>query len=494
MSRIYTRRGFVSAVAALAASGALANAPERSVFPRARPAVTGRLRPQSRPSLANTIARAGVSGTVGVVLADAETGEIIEAHQADDAVPPASVTKAVTALYAIDALGVDHRFETRVLATAEIVDGVLDGDLILAGGGDPNLLTDDLATLAERVKVAGLKEVRGQFLVYDDALPNLDEIDESQLDHLGYNPAISGLNLNFNRVHFEWKRAGASYDVTMDARSETYRPAVSVSKMRVVDRDLPIYAYREVGDTDHWTVAKRALGNAGSRWLPVRQPSLYAAEVFATFCRSHGVVLTPAKIINDLPAATQIARFDGLPLEQLMRSMLRFSTNITAEAAGLAASATRTGRRPRLRTSAQYMTRWVTDRAGQGATFTDHSGLADTTRISAAQMVRLLVSDGVQARLRPILKVNNFVDDKGRKLAQQPGLVVAKTGTLNFVTSLAGYVTGGDGRQYAFAIFGADLEARERGKRAGDEQPAGSISYNRKVKKLQQALLRQWVR
>ena len=159
----------------------------------------------------------------------------------------------------------------------------------------------------------------------------------------------------------------------------------------------------------------------------------------------------------------------------------------------MAASASRTGVRQQLPASARLMTDWIAARAGAGPKFSDHSGLSDTTRISAAQMVRLLVSEGVQDRLRPILKTHKFVDAKGKRLAEQPGLVVAKTGTLNFVTALAGYVTGGDGQQYAFAIFGADLAARERSKQAGDEQPVGSISYNRKVKALQQALLRRWV-
>ena len=72
--------------------------------------------------------------------------------------------------------------------------------------------------------------MRGKFYVYDGALPNLDEIDESQLDQSGYNPAISGLNLNFNRVHFEWKREGGAYTVMLDARSINFRPAVTVAK------------------------------------------------------------------------------------------------------------------------------------------------------------------------------------------------------------------------------------------------------------------------
>ena len=493
MANAVSRRAFIAGLMTSTAGAVLAEAPQRSIRPRRRPTVTSRTRPRGRPSISDLIAEAGLDGTVGVVLADATTGRIVDQHQPNIAVPPASVTKTVTALYALEALGPDHQFVTRVMGTSPVVGGILEGDLVLVGGGDPNLVTDDLAILAEQLKALGLREVRGKFLVYDEALPNLDEIDESQLDHLGYNPAISGLNLNFNRVHFEWKRQGATYDVSMDARSETYRPAVTVSKMQVVDRDLPIYAYREVGEADHWSVAKSALGNAGSRWLPVRQPALYASEVFATFCRSHGIVLGRASEVPAVPRGVELARFEGVPLTELMRAMLRFSTNITAEAVGLAASAKRTGVRQPLAVSAQSMTDWVASKAGTGPSFKDHSGLSDATRISADQMVRLLASDGIQDRLRPILKTHKFVDAKGRRLADQPGLVVAKTGTLNFVTSLAGYVTSGNGQDYAFAIFGADLEARERGKVAGDEQPAGSISYNRKMKQLQQALLRRWV-
>ena len=116
------------------------------------------------------------------------------------------------------------------------------------------LLTDDLAKLATRLKDSGLTAVRGKFYVYDGALPNLDEIDESQLDQSGYNPAISGLNLNFNRVHFEWQREGGAYTVMLDARSINFRPAVTVAKMRIVDRSVPVYTYRDGGGLDEWTV------------------------------------------------------------------------------------------------------------------------------------------------------------------------------------------------------------------------------------------------
>lgn len=492
----WTRRALLTSAASVLGSAALANAPLTSLRPVARIAEKvadiPRVRPQARKSLDDIIAASGLQGQVGFVMADAATGRVLEAVDPTTPMPPASVTKAVTALYAIEGLGPDFTFPTSVYATGPVIDGVLEGDLVLAGGGDPNLLTDDLKALAAAMKDTGLTEVRGDFLVYGAALPGLDEIDESQLDHLGYNPSISGLNLNFNRVYFEWKRTGGDYAVSMDARSETVRPTVTVARMRIVDRNLPIYAYRDAGDVDEWTVARRALGNAGSRWLPVRNPALYAGDVFRTFARSEGIVLKTAKRAKTAPDGTLLAQRQSPELQAVMRSMLRFSTNITAEVAGMMATKGRTGQRRGLRTSALGMTRWTATRAPIAPVFVDHSGLGDASRISAGDMVDLLTADGVRDLLRPIMKVIAMRDDARKVIKDHPAEVRAKTGTLNFVSTLAGYLTTASGDELAFAIFAADLDARERGKASGDEQPSGSITFNTRAKKLQQILLQRW--
>ena len=78
---------------------------------------------------------------------------------------------------------------------------------VLAGGGDPTLQTDQLGDLVARLAGTGVRGATGRFLHWAGALPRIDRISDDQPDHVGYNPAISGLNLNFNRVHFEWKRA-----------------------------------------------------------------------------------------------------------------------------------------------------------------------------------------------------------------------------------------------------------------------------------------------
>ena len=493
-----SRRAMLSGAASALATASFADAPLVSLRPVARagkaaPEPIPATRPQARPDTADLIAAANLGGTVGFVVADADTGDVLENIDGDVPLPPASVTKSVTALYALDALGPDHRFETQILADGPIVDGVLQGNLILAGGGDPQLLTDDLADLAQAVKDTGLREVKGDFLIWGEALARVDEIDPQQLDHLGYNPAIAGLNLNFNRVHFEWKSQGADYTVTMDARSANHRPAVTVSQMQIVDRRTPVYAYADGGGMDRWSVARRALNSFGSRWLPVRYPALYAGEVFAVFARAQGIVLDKPKLIKDLPAADVVASFKGEPLREVLRDMLRFSTNLTAEVAGMAATAARAGQNRGLRTSALGMTRWAEMRAGIHPAFVDHSGLGDASRISAQDMVRLMTARGVVPQLQPILKAIALTDPKGNRLGVNAE-VRAKTGTLNFVSALAGYLVTPNGRRLAFAFFAADVEARARGKLTADEQPAGAASYNTRAKRLQQTLLQRWAR
>lgn len=491
MTSKLTRRALLTSAISSVATLALADAPLTSLRPTARP--DGNLPVVARVGTDQLLAEANLGGIVGFVVADARTGEVLEVNSGDDLLPPASVTKSVTALYALETLGADFAFRTRVLADGPIVNGVLDGNLILAGGGNPNFVTDDMVTLVADLKATGLREVKGQFYVWGEALPFLDEIDEEQLDHLSYNPSLSGLNLNFNRVHFEWRRQGGSYTVTMDARGETVRPVAYTSRMRIVDRSLPIYTYAQAGGIDEWTVARGALGDSGSRWLPVRNPRLYAGDVFQTLSRAQGIVLQNPQVIDDLPEATEIVSQDSESLREMMQSMLLFSTNITAEGAGLTATAKRAGHVRGLRTSALGMTQWAHTKAGINASFADHSGLSDQSEISAQDMVQLLTAPNAETTLRPIMKLIEMTDADRKDIPNFPGEVRAKTGTLNFVSSLAGYIKTSGSRELAFAIFAAEPDLRARGKLSEDEQPAGAVAWNSRAKRLQQQLLQRWI-
>lgn len=491
LSRRSLLLGAASATALAGLTGAgRADAPLVALRPLARPA------PLVRPAAAEFIAAARLGGPVGYMLADARTGLVLEQGDAALPLPPASVTKAVTALYALDTFGAAHRFTTRLIGTGPVTDGVLNGDLVLAGGGDPVLSTDDLATLVARLIEAGVRSVRGGFKVWGGALPYVHEIDPQQQPHLGYNPAVCGLNLNFNRVYFEWTRTGASaggrYDVVMDARTETLRPDVTMARMTVVDRDLPVYTYADAGGIDDWTVARTALGDNGSRWLPVRRPALYAGDVFRSLAQTLGLALPVATEAVIAPAGTTLAQWQSHGLDTLIRDMLRFSTNLTAEVLGLSTSLARGIPVIDLAASAQAMNRWMAATHGVSCAFVDHSGLGDASDIAAGEMVLALISAGPGGLLRALMKEIPLLDAAGDPLARPPGIVVAKTGTLNFVSGLSGYIRTNGRADLAFAIFCADPGSRSAALQSDEEVPAGASDWNRRAKRLQQELLQRW--
>lgn len=486
-----SRRWVLAGLGASALPGAaLASPPERSLRPHARAADFAK---RVSGGAEAVIARFGLPGAVTCAVADVHSGTQLESVQGATGLPPASVAKIVTSLYALDRLGPNHRFLTRVIAAGPVENGVLKGDLVLAGGGDPTLDTNALADLAARMKRAGLREVRGKLLIYDGALPYVQSIDPEQPEHLGYSPSVSGIALNFNRVHFEWKPGPKGYAVAMDARSNRFRPEVAMARMRVANRQLPVYTYRDRDGIDDWTVAGGALGKGGSRWLPVRKPALYAGDVFRTLVRAHGITLRAPEATQRLPGGTELARQTSAPLREILRMMLKYSNNLTAEMVGMSASAASGTPPASLKASAGEMSRWAAANLGMSHThMVDHSGLGDASRMTAEDLVTALVQVRKNGVLRPLLKPFPMRDAKGRLIKNHPIKVNAKTGTLNFVSGLGGFLTAPDGTELAFAIFTADLQSRARSKKSQDEIPRGARPWNRKSKRLQQKLIEHW--
>ncbi|MBF9030504.1 D-alanyl-D-alanine carboxypeptidase/D-alanyl-D-alanine-endopeptidase [Rhodobacterales bacterium HKCCE3408] len=486
-----SRRFFLAATVAGLARAATAGAPGTSLLPSQRPDGLWR---QAAPTVEQLLEEAGLGGRVGFAVADARTGELLEVRAPLYGMPPASVAKSVTCAYALDRLGPGYRFRTRLLAAGPVTNGRLDGDLWLVGGGDPVLVTDDLNDMARQLAEIGLREVTGQLRIAAGPLPGIHEIDPEQPPHVGYNPAVGDLNLNFNRVHFEWTRTGNGYDVSMDARSESIRPAVTRQRMRVEDRQGPVYTYSEAEGREDWTVARGALGESGARWLPVRNPALYTAEVLQVLCRSRGLVLEGPEQGGAPPEDARVmAEHVSEPLEDILGGMMEWSTNITAEAVGLLATRAGGTEPESLAHSAAAMTEWMKARLGaRNPHFVDHSGLGEASRIPPGDMVRALVSLGADGLVRRLMKTIPMRDDEGNLVPDHPISVVAKTGTLNFVSCLAGYAETPGGRDLAFGIFCADLPRRQALTEAEMERPPGGRSYSGRARRLQQQLIERW--
>ncbi len=481
-----TRRGTLAGLAAGLATGAWAKAPQTSP----RPVLRGvKAAIDGDAATDKLIAAANLGGQVSYVLADMTTGKVLAARLPHLPMPPASTAKVITSLYALAHLGADHRFETRLLANGPVSAGQLQGDLMLVGGGDPTLTTDTLGDFTSDIARLGVKSVAGRFQVWAGALPYIAEIDRDQPDWVGYNPAVAGLNLNFNRVNFTWQRGSDGYELGFDARAERFAPAVFMAKMQVVDREAPLFTYEQHGATENWTVAKAALGTAGSRWLPVRRPDIYAGDVFQSLSRATGLDLSKPEILDRLPEARLLARHDSENLWIILREMMKYSTNMTAEAVGMATSL-RLGIANHA-ASAQQMTSWLSGKIGRSdARFVDHSGLGGRSRISAADMVEAVIQLGADAGLSGLMKEVKLKTEVTSVAGK--GRVLAKTGTLNFVSALVGYLTTATGEERAFAIFSGDPDRRDAVPEAQKESPQGLSGWLKRSRRLQQQLLGSW--
>jgi D-alanyl-D-alanine carboxypeptidase/D-alanyl-D-alanine-endopeptidase (penicillin-binding protein 4) len=435
------------------------------------------------------IAAAQLGGSVGYAVADLRTGQVLEALNPDTGMAPASTMKALTTCYAFSNLGTDFRFVTRLVATGPISGGVLNGDLVLMGGGDPTLSSDELGLLAGKLAATGVRKISGRFYVWGGALAYRDAIADDQPVYVGYNPAVSGLILNFNRVYFEWKRAQGGWQLGMDARATKEQPRAYTISAGVTNRDNPVYSYAQSGGQERWTVSAKALGAGGSRWLPVRAPDAYAGDVFQTLARARGVDLPTPEPLRGSPRGTVIADITSGNLRDIVRDMLRHSTNITAEAVGMTTSA-KLGVSGGT-ASGKAMASWLKSTAGlKSPVIEDHSGLGAGSRVTPLDMVRALAAHGPQIGLRDVMRDFGMRDGQGRVVSGHPIQVQAKTGTLNFVSTLAGYMTARDGTELVFALFTGDLNRRARSK--GSETPEGSGAWVRRSKILQSQLIERW--
>ena len=464
-----------------------------SVPPKPRPAIVEVAAvPAQSGKLRKKVLSYGVPGTTSAILIDASTGEIVEAFQPDEPLPPASVNKVITALYGMEHLGRDFGFKTYLYATGPIVDGIVRGDLILAGGGDPELDTDELGAMIKELAGHGVKGVAGQFLYHDALLPRLRHIDDGQPSNAAYNPGLSGLNLNFNRVFFEWEAEDGDVDLRLEARDKGHSPAVSAMQIVAVDRPGPVYLYSEIGGADHWSIARGALKNHGGVWLPVRDPGPYAADAFAQLAEAYGIDLPAPSRTTKPPTGVVLAATHRRPLNEVNRGMLHFSTNVTAELIGLTASAGK-GVSTDLPQSASAMAAWARQRYGlTSPAFFDHSGLSDESRISARDMASLIGQAGQSGALDGLLR-QHFVARPGTNKPAVPAAEIrAKTGTLNFVRGLGGTIKGKKGQRLAFAIFTADMEARSKADHTRTNPP-GARHFNRRAVGLEQKILAHWV-
>lgn len=453
----------------------------------------------ARADIQTVAARYDLPATdVAYIVFDAQTGQLMETAQTARLMIPASTMKVASMLAAIEILGADHRFSTVVTATGMIDGGVLRGDLVLVGGGDPTLDINDLADLARQIRQAGITRVSGRFIVDDTILQSLPFLDPLQPYAASYNPALSGLAINFNSLRLRWQTKAGRLSATAEAVAEGRNltlPWVALSAGAATP-------YRPMDGREGWVLSS-SLPAKGADLLPIRYPTVMAAEIFRSLARQAGVEV-PAATIGRHPAqGTIIAQHDSDSLAAIVTGVLKYSNNLSAEMIGMMAARQLLGRDSISqveagRTIASWWAAKLPKIDWSGLAMPGSSGLSTKARISPVQMAAILI-EGSQvglSALMPERQDGGAEADAGEAAPLPAGRLRAKTGTMGYVRGLAGYLATNSGRQLGFAIFIVDEAQRAAADAATDPYVLAASQPARRwlgrARAIERELLRQW--
>jgi D-alanyl-D-alanine carboxypeptidase/D-alanyl-D-alanine-endopeptidase (penicillin-binding protein 4) len=246
-----------------------------------------------------------------------------------------------------------------------------------------------------------------------------------------------------------------------------------------------MFSHALEGRSEIWRMSESGFRGKGARWLPVRQPELYVGEVFRALADTNGIPLDPAHQGVAPKNAEVIARYQSRELRPMLKSMLRYSTNLTAEMVGLAASRAGLAAPETLAASAEAMNAWAAGVAGfapgdPGFRLTNHSGLAADARLSPRRMVEFLTAMASRqppnGKRHPRLPggITDLLRDynvaaKSIALDYRHLDIVAKTGTMDYVRGLGPRPAGAGGPAHQ-----PPLDGPRPGVRAGADPQLGA--------------------
>ncbi len=425
------------------------------------------------------------------LLVDLATGETRAAHHPDRPRIPASTVKLATAVAALEILGGDRRLSTELLATGAVEEGVLHGDLVLRGGGDPLLDIADLLDLALALRDLGVDGVEGAFLLDDGLLPRFPEIAPSEPGSAPYNAGIGALTVDFARVRLVPGEVPASVPPLFEAGLVwTDRPVPPPETARFED---------DAGSEARWAIPR----DGRARALPVKDAGMHAAAIFRELARGAGILLPAPRRGPTPPTAGVLARVESAPLRRIVRGMLLYSNNQVAETLGLLTGRALGDTPPvSLAASAARMLRGLAERLSavdwSSAELANHSGLGAGSRLTAGQLVALLRRGADRHRLAALLPASGWAGTLRRRL-EEPATALriwAKTGTIDYASAVAGYLLPANGRMQAFAVMLDDPVARA----IYDRRPEKSVAeladadrWNERARAFQDALLSRWL-
>lgn len=422
-------------------------------------------------------------GAIGVCMLRLDDGTEVAAARADRVLLPASTMKAVTTAAALDLLGPDYHFVTEVgVTTPPDEAGVVDGDLVIKGGGDPTLGANGATEIYWKwltaLREAGIRQINGR-VIGDDSFFDTRLVGNlwSWVD-LGnyYGAGSSGLSISQNDYRITFAPGTSGQPARFIGASPAPPGVTFISEMMTGpsgsgDRG---YAYSAPYST---TVYLRGTIPAGPKQFSIRgalpDPALYVADSFRNFLEEQGLEVggeaTTARLLTAegkaVPAfASVVSTIRSAPLSTLILDTNLWSRNLNAEAIMKACGAAGEGAGSPDAGTGAIRSHWAAQGVDfQGAVLADGSGMSAGNRLSARQLAQILRAASKGPHAEAFLKSLPVAGRSGTMRSiggstPAAGRFAAKTGTMLRTKCVAGYLTALDGTRYVLVILINDYE------------------------------------
>ena len=407
------------------------------------------------------------SGTTALYVVDATSGNELFSIHPDDPLNPASNVKLIATATALDLLGPDHRYETRLVGRAPGGDGTVSGDVYLLGSYDPTLARADLERMAAELAAAGVRSIAGDVVV--GGTPTRDGIYRSRVQ-LDVRAGLPGQPVAVT--------LSPAYDfVTVDVKAVTSKRRRGALKFReemITD---------EAGHPRLRVTVEGSLGRgkAFTRFVWPRERALHTAHVLRAALQGAGITVAGDAHVAELPAyvaraatagwlPVELATHRSVPLAEIVARVNKRSINWLADRVVMTAAASRFREPPSMARALDAMYEWLEANTGMSrrdVKIDTGSGLSYRTELSARQIVKVLRVAGGLGEASPLddlrarqeaylasLSVGGIDGTLRGRFLTPPlqGHLRGKTGTLRRVVALAGLLEPTLGRPVAFAV------------------------------------------
>lgn len=403
------------------------------------------------------------NGVTALYVADARTGEPLFAVNADDPVNPASNVKMISTATALELLGPEFRYTTRVLGPDPVA-GAIHGDLYLLGSWDPTLAYADFDELGSQLAARGVHELVGNIVVGRDATRD-------------------GIYRAIVPIEVKAGAAGELATATAPAGFDLIVPIVTAKTARGPARAKLTYTATTTQDAGgHLRIGLAISGTIGKGattiyQLALKERSAAAAHALRAALRAHQIAVTGDVVLAELAdfaadasragaLPVELARHQSATLADIVAHINKWSINWLADRVVMTAAALSRHATPSMELALDAMYGWLARHAHTSkadVVVDTGSGLSYRTRITAHQLVSVVRgAAGFETGADPGL-AHAWLDSLSvagrdgtltrRFLAPDVrGRIRGKTGTLSTVIALSGVLDIDPARPLAFAL------------------------------------------